>query len=180
MKKLDKRSKDENLRDRQLRMAVLLAEMKSYGEVASIISDEFKINETRDNVKAFGRTNRGQKIVAFLKKRFLIDLTKIPIANKAVRLKRLENIYIEALTESLKSINQWGEVYELKLGAAIEALKAAREEIEGSKPIIDQSQHKHFHFDKMEGERLVTAAKQRGIPIPEILARRFGVTSEIK
>jgi len=130
MKKKDLRSKDENLRDRQLRMAILLAEMKSTQEVADIIAEEFHIKETRDNVYGFSQTLRGKKIITSLRNKFLTELTKIPIANKAVRLKRLDTVYNQSMTESLKSINQWGEIYELKLGAAIEALKAAREEIE--------------------------------------------------
>jgi hypothetical protein len=69
----------------------------------------------------------------------------------------LQKIYKEALTESLKSVNQWGDVYELKLGAAIEAIKAAREEIEGgSKTIIDQSKHYYINL----GERLKVAREK--------------------
>ena len=137
-------------------MAVLLAEMKGYQEVAGIISQEFDRKETRFNVYRFATTIRAKKIVPFLRNRFLKDIMKIPIANKSVRLARLEKIYHEAMGMSLKSVNAYGKIYWKQLAAAIDAMMAARTEIEGDKPLIDQSQHTHYHL----GDRLKVAREK--------------------
>jgi len=133
MQRKNLKSKDVNLRDRQARMAVLCAEMRSSQEVANIITEEFKIRETRENVYAFAVGKRGKKLIASLHKKFLNNLAEIPIANKKIRLLRQEKIYNEAMTESLKSRGIFGDIYELKLGAAVESLKAAKEEMEPHK-----------------------------------------------
>lgn len=43
---------------------------------------------------------------------------------------------------------------------------------EEDKPPVDNSTH--YHFNRLQGEKLVAEAKRRNIPVPEILARRFG------
>lgn len=145
------------LRARQLRAAVLIAEMRSYEEAADIVSEEFGIKETRQNTYRFAKTPRGRKLITYLRKRFLDKILAIPIANKAVRLNRLEAVYRESMTESLKSVNAYGRVYEVRVGAATEALRAAREEIEGgNKTVVDNSKHTHYHL----GERLEEARKR--------------------
>lgn len=156
-----KRSKDAVTRDRDLQMCLWFAEMKTPQEVADLVKENFGFEiYTRQAAYSFAKKVRWHKLIKFLKERFLKDLAAIPIANKAFRLKALHTVYKEALTESLKSIGEWGEVYELKLGAAIEAIKAAREEIEGSnRTVIDQSKHVHYHL----GERLKMARERANV-----------------
>jgi hypothetical protein len=120
----------EPLKDRHLQTCVWLAEMKSCEEVAELIKQTYGEEITRQAVWKFSRSPRWQRLISFMKRRVLEDISKIPISNKAIRLNYLQHVYKESMTESLKTINQWGEVYELKLGAAIEAVKAAREEME--------------------------------------------------
>ena len=153
-----KRSKDADTRARDLQTCLWFAEMKTAQEVADLVKDTFSIpNYTRQAAWQFSKAKKWHRLITFLKGRFLKDLAAIPIANKAFRLKSLQTIYKEALTESLKSVNEWGEVYELKLGAAIEALKAAREEIEGAnKLVVDNSKHVHYHL----GDRLKIAREK--------------------
>jgi hypothetical protein len=153
----NQKSKDANTRDRDLQVCLWFAEMKTPQEVADLVKENYHIEYSRQSAYQFSKCIRWGRIINHLKERFLKDLSAIPIANKAIRLKYLQGIYREALTESLKSITEWGEVYELKLGAAIEALKAAREEIEGgSKTVIDQSKHitQIFLADKVKEARL--------------------------
>jgi hypothetical protein len=159
--KQKRRSKDADTRDRDLQICLWFAEMKTPQEVADLVKDTYGVQSyTRQAAYHFSKTIRWGRVIKFLKERFLKDLVAIPIANKAFRLKALQTVYKEALTESLKSINEWGEVYELKLGAAIEALKAAREEIEGgNKTIVDQSKHVHYHL----GDRLKEAREKAKI-----------------
>jgi hypothetical protein len=141
-----KKSKDKILRARDLQMCLWFAEMKTAQEVADLVTENYKITYTRQAAWQFSKRIKWRRIIKHLKDRFLKDLAAIPIANKAVRLNALQTIYLQALTKSLKIKNQFGKIYELKLGAAIEALKAARIEIEGEKSLIDASVHKTFVY----------------------------------
>ena len=132
---MSQKLKDADLRDRNLQMCVWFAEMKSPQEVANLVKEHYKIEYCRQSARQFSKAIKWSKLIRFLRERMEKDLMAIPIANKFIRLNYLQNIYMEALTESLKSVGQFGEVYELKLGAAIEAIKAAREEIEGKASI---------------------------------------------
>ena len=125
-------SKEEISRDRKLQMCVWFAQMKTAEEIQSLAEEHYGFKVSRQRVWKFSKAIKWSKIIRFLKKRILTNLLSIPIANKSIRLNYLQAIYREAMTKSLKSINQWGTVYELKLGAAVEAIKAAREEIESS------------------------------------------------
>jgi len=134
MKKPRKRKelKEEISRDRELQMCVWFAQMKSTSEIVSLLKEHYNLDISRQGVWVFSKAKKWGKVIRFLRKKILSNLLRIPIANKSIRLLYLQSVYKEAMTESLKTINQWGEVYELKLGAAVEAVKAAREEIESS------------------------------------------------
>jgi hypothetical protein len=166
----NQKSKDVATRDRNLQMCLWLADMKTAQEVSNLIKETYDIEYSRQQVWQFSKGIRYGKIIKFFRAKMLKDLCAIPIANKAIRLKYLQGIYKEALTESLKSINQWGEVYELKLGSAIEAIKAAREEIEGNKVIFDNSKHitTTYNLEGKSAGDIITAINNR-------LAKRVSV-----
>lgn len=152
----NRKSKNVTLRARQFRMVILLAEMRSPQEVADIIEKEFSVTMDRREVYSFSKRLKWSKVIRYSKKRFLADLVKIPIANKAIRLKYLQTVYKEALTESLKSRSQFGDVWELKLGAAISAVQAAHEEVEGKglKIHVDKGGKVVFQDIKIEGKAI--------------------------
>jgi len=52
-------------------------------------------------------------------------------ASKRHRVIRLQEIHDKAMTPELASVNQFGEIYKINTGSAINALKEARNEIEG-------------------------------------------------
>jgi hypothetical protein len=157
------KSKDATTRDRNLQMCLWLADMKTAQEVSDLIKETYGIEYSRQQVWQFSKAIKWGKIIKFFRAKMLKDLCAIPIANKAIRLKYLQGIYKEALTESLKSINQWGEIYELKLGAAIEAIKAAREEIEGNKVIFDNSKHitNTYNFEGKDDRDVINTINNR-------------------
>jgi hypothetical protein len=72
-------------------------------------------------------------VIKQLREEFLTELNRIPIANKAVRLKNLQKIYEEAMTWCITSFSEFGTVEKLALKAAISANTEARREIEGEK-----------------------------------------------
>ena len=150
-----------SLRDRNLQMCLWFAELKTAQEVADLVKETYGVEYSRQSAWQFSKAIKWGKVIKFLRARILKDLSAIPIANKAIRLKYLQKIYCEALTESLKSINQWGEVYELRLGAAIEAIKAAREELEGKAAAIHIGEGGKVVFQdiKIEGQPFGTLLK---------------------
>lgn len=161
--------KGESTKDRRkrfLQMCLWSAEMKTAQEVADLITATYGLKYTRQAAHQFVKTQRWSKIIKRFRKTFLTDLTRIPIANKSVRLERLNTVYEESMTESLKSINKYGEVYEIKVGAAATALSHARVEMEGERPIevntkVTLIQHLHKaksdRFAAIEGKEFDTA-----------------------
>jgi hypothetical protein len=133
MKEKNPKLKEEISRDRNLQVCLWFAEFKTPQEVSALVKEKYGVEYSRQSAWQFSKGKKYSKIIRYLKRKFLTELSAIPIANKAVRIKYLQSIYHEAMTESLKSMNQWGEVYELKLSSAVEAIKAVREELEPHK-----------------------------------------------
>ena len=118
-------------REEQIKVVQWLVELKSAGQISELIKNEFKKDISRQNVWKYSASRKWRPIVERLRKRFERNICKLPIANKAHRLRLLQKVVDEGLTWSLKNITKDGdEVYELKLGAVTEAIKAAREELE--------------------------------------------------
>lgn len=128
-------------REEQLQVAVWLAVMKRPTQVVKLVKDEFDKDISRQSIWLMANSKRWKPIILWMRNRMLANLLRIPIANKVIRLKNYQKVYDEAMTESLKSTSEWGDVWELKLGAALKANELARVEIEGDKPgvVIDQS-----------------------------------------
>ena len=77
-------------------------------------------------------------------------MVEIPIARKAVRLAMLNQAARECLVFRTKSVGEFGVVQEMKIGVLPSILREARIEMEGDKPLVDQSQHTHV-VDMVEG-----------------------------
>ena len=129
----DRSQKKLRSRERYLQMCVWFAEMYTPPEVATLILERYPEieNYSRQAAHRFRVFPRWAKIIRFIQKKVLADIAKVPGTHKTIRLMRLEKIYKEAMTPSLKTITQWGKVYELKLGEARNALRAITEELEG-------------------------------------------------
>lgn len=125
-------------RDEQIQIVAWLVELKSYGEIAALVKEHFGKTIHRQTVYHYAKSKRWRGIIQRVRARFERELSKIPIANKADRLRYYQKILNEALTWSLKTITADGTaIYELKLGDATNALKGAAEEMEGRKVHID-------------------------------------------
>jgi len=104
-------------------------------------------------------------------------VAKIPIAEKANRLLRVQKLLDECMTWRLDKINydkdgnELSKVMKRNIGAAAALLREAREEVEGPKPLIDQSQH-YTIFKGMSDEQIFDECRKRGIPLPAAIARR--------
>ena len=108
-----------------------LVELKSPQQIKELVKEHFNKDLHRSSVWRYAHSKKWRPILERLKARFERSISKIPIANKSHRIRILQKVVDEGLTWSLKNITKDGdEVYELKLGAVTEAVKAAREELE--------------------------------------------------
>ena len=129
----------------QFKICLWLALRKTTVQVRDLLNDRCNIDMSVQNIDSTYRyAPRWKPIITYLRERFLRNISRIPIANKAYRLWLLNEAAVEALTWHTKSIGQYGSVKEKKIGTLAVLTREARAEIEGDKPFIDQS--KHFHF----------------------------------
>ena len=129
----------------QFKICLYLALYKDTFQIIDLIKDEFGIEFSNANIdKNYRYGKKWQPIIRYLRTRYLKNISRIPIANKHYRLSALQESLREALTWHTKSINQWGTIQEKKIGIIPQILEQARIEVEGNKPLIDQSQHKHI------------------------------------
>ncbi len=132
--------------DEKLEVIKWFVELRSTGEIVDLVKDEFDKTITRQGIWRYRNSNKWKPVIARLRTRFEKSILKIPIANKVDRVRYLQQVVREGLKWSLKTVTKDGEeIYELKLGAVTQALKEARVEMEGEKPLIDKS--KHYHYD---------------------------------
>ena len=109
-------------------------ERKSTTIIQEQLKEKFNITLSRMSIWRFGKSRKWKPIIARGRIELAKQITKIPCANKEIRLLRLEKVIEEGLKWSLKSYDKIGNpIYELKLNAVTEAIKAAKEEIEPHK-----------------------------------------------
>ena len=136
------------IHDEKLQVMKWFVELRSNYEIADLVKDEFKKSITPQGIWKYRNSRKWKPVIKRLRERFERNILKIPIANKVDRLRFLQKIVNEGLKWSLKNITKDGdEIYELKLSSVTQALKEARVEIEGEKPLIDQSQHQHLTIE---------------------------------
>jgi hypothetical protein len=125
----------------QLQVCTWIAELKPYSEAQALVEQRFGKHLDYESVRYYWRSDRWRKLIVWMRQRILRNLTSIPIANKAVRLRHLEGIYHEAMTERIIGFNRWREpIYGRDLAGALAALAAARREMEGETPVKVESQ----------------------------------------
>lgn len=121
-------------REEQLKVIQWLVELKSTYEISDLIADEFCKKISPRGVWRYKNSAKWKPIISRLRKRFEDNLVKIPIANKADRLRYLQKIVVEGFKWSVKGRDKFGDdIFELKLGDVANAVKAARDEMEPDK-----------------------------------------------
>jgi len=134
-----KRGESKLPREAKLQICLWFAEYHTPSQISKMLQDRYGISFTRQGALKFAQRAKWSKIIRWLRKRFLNKLSHIPIYHKAIRLKRYEKVYHESMAGSLTSASQHRKVNELKLHAAIQALKAAQEEVEGKQGVKSAS-----------------------------------------
>lgn len=140
-KSLPEQAKSGNLKkltlDEQHQVCQWLAEFNKPAEVVTLCKDELDVEISRPAIIGYLKEPRWAKEVQKRRKHFLDHLDEIPIANKALRLKRLEKICEQGMTWYTSSYGQYGNVEKLELGTAISAIKQAQTEMEGNKLVLE-------------------------------------------
>ena len=136
MKKLKTGRPSKNIdRSYQFKICLWIALGKTTPQILDLIKDRFKIDMSYQNIDVnYRQKKRWQLVINYLRTRYLKNISRIPIANKAYRLAMLQEGVEEALTWHTKSVNQYGEVEEKKIGTLAQLINEARKEIEGEKP----------------------------------------------
>jgi len=166
--------------DEQVKVVVWIAQFKTPTEVVNLIKEKFKKTIRIQSVyEVYFKGDKWQDLITQERERYLSEVSKVPIANKRVRLERLEKIYEEAMAWSVKTINQWGVVEEQQLGAAIQALDKARVEIEGDKALFEKQDHYHL-FDSFKDKTDEELQKELDDLADQILEVRKGFGSNEK
>jgi len=115
---------------------------RSTRQIIDLLKDKFNLEMSFKNVdKTYRYGKKWRPIINYLRNRYLKNISRIPIANKAYRLRVLQEATEEALTWYAKTVNQYGEIQEKKLGVLPQLINEARKEMEGEKPLIDVSTH---------------------------------------
>jgi len=122
-------------------------------QILDLLWDKFEIKMDASNIDHNYRTGKKwMPVVKYLKTRYLKNISRIPIADKAHRLAKLDYIVQEALTWRTKSRSAYGTVKELKTGVAVQAIESARKEIEGDKAVNINVDNRKFQQISITGK----------------------------
>lgn len=134
-------------------------ERKSTTIIQEQLKEKYEIDVSRMAVWRFSQSKKWKPIIERGRIELAKHISKIPCANKEIRLLNYQKVIDEGFKWCLKTITKDGdEIYELKLGAVTEALKGVKEELEGKTPLIDQS--KHFHLTLEDKNARISRIKE--------------------
>jgi len=116
----------------------MLAERKEPQEVVDILAEQ-GIKISRQAIRGYILSPKYNKIIMRLRRVFEKELMRIPIANKAYRLKLLQQVALEGLLWNIKGFDSktGRPIYEAKIGITTQAVREAREEMKGSESFED-------------------------------------------
>ncbi len=137
-------------REEQTQVIIWCVELYTNQEIADMVFEKFEKKISRQGVWFYRRSKKWNKIIKRLRTEFERNLCKIPCANKADRLKYLQQVIKAGFKYAIKKVyyNEATETtettYEMDIRSVTQALREARREIEGDKPLIDNSKHYHL------------------------------------
>lgn len=151
MRKKHKPHSVVDTRAKKMQLAIWLGELRSYREVARLFKETYGTYLDHHAVWRFAHSKKNAPLIAYLKRSFVENLSKIPIANKAVRLRYAQAVYEEAMTERQTGETLSGEpLFSVDTKAALGAIKEAREELSKKAPVL-LFQKNVFQDIKVEG-----------------------------
>lgn len=137
-------------RKEKYQICVWYAEVRPLMEIVKLVESEFgkKVSPSVVAYYKSPRSVRWSRLIKLMRDRLVNQLTDIPIANKDIRLSRLEKVYLDAMKDRVIGYSKRGDpiIDKDRISAAM-ALRDARREMEGDKPInfnFDNSRHVHI------------------------------------
>jgi len=157
----DKSELASTKREFQFNVCLWLAMGMTTNQVVDRAKDRMGIKVSYQNInKTYRYGEKWVKVIRYLRERYLRNLSRIPIANKEMRIAALQDVYKEAMTWRTKTITAYGKVKEIKIGVALQALDAVRREIEGDKGVTfnikneDNRKYQRYEFKGKSGDEI--------------------------
>ncbi len=149
----------------QVELCALLAVGYNSQRCSDIFSEEYGIEITASNIyQNYQRGVKWKKLIARLTREAERNVMKHPLAKKINRLNLLRDAINEAFTWRLDKIHydkkgrELSRIEKRNIGMIAQLIREARTEVEGDKPLIDQSKHYYMNF----GEFLKDAYRGNG------------------
>ena len=133
-------------RDYQFHICVWLALRKTTRQILDLLQDNFGITMAQQNIDGNYRYGKKwQKVISYLRVRYLNNISRIPIANEKYQLQALQEALETALTWHTKTVNQYGVVQEKKIGNVPSIIEEARKILQQATE-KGQAVEKHTHY----------------------------------
>ena len=121
----------------QFDICLWLAEGKTTRQIIDLLKDNHNIRMSFANVdQNYRYSKKWLKVIKYLRQRYLKNISRIPIANKAHRLRVIQQGIDECLKWRKRTITANGTVYEMKVGSLAPLISEARKEVEGEHPVV--------------------------------------------
>ncbi len=147
----DKRSEQKLSGREQVELCALLAVGYNSQRCVDIFDEEYGVTLSVQNIyQNYLKAPKWKKLIARLTREAERRIMKHPLAIKVNRLNLLRDAINEAFTWRLDKIhydkdgNELSRIEKRNIGMIAQLIREARTEIEGDKPLIDQSRHFHF------------------------------------
>lgn len=124
-----------------------IGELKGPQEVADLVKEELGKETTRQNIYlTYVKNEKYREAIIKYRNEYLDRVSDTPIANKKIRIERLEDLYRSAKTDAVR----------------LKALSLAREEIEGNKNYLElyQKDLRYDPFKDVSNEELVRELRE--------------------
>lgn len=139
-------------RKEQVKVAQWLGDFEEDSVILQRIQNDFGKSFSQSGLDNYRTNKRWKKVVEFFRNRAFRKLGDVPIANKRVRLQRLEKIFQSALAHF--------EYMPTAKADALAALREARREMEGDRPIsFFQQNIDARRFNQVQVTNFIEAAK---------------------
>lgn len=133
-------------RDYQFHICMWLALRKTTRQIVDLVQDNFGFRIAKQTInKTYRYGKKWQKVISYLRIRYLNNLSRIPIANEKYQLRALQEALETALTWHTKTVNQYGVVQEKKIGNVPHIIEEARK-ILLQDTGEDRTLEKHTHY----------------------------------
>ena len=142
METLESRRNGVLTHDEQMELCRFLAGFHTVAEARAFVLEKFGKDLAYMSIKWYLENSKWKGVIDCLRSKYAAGYMEVPIANKRVRLERYEKIHQEAKKAG-------------KQHTALEALKAAQNEVEGPKFNATQINYNSSPFQSMPDEELL-------------------------